>query len=38
MKIAQGRLDKKISYKEIIDEFASYKARIANFQSLKLTL
>jgi hypothetical protein len=28
----------KISYKKIIDEFASHKARITNFQSLKLTL
>jgi hypothetical protein len=28
----------KISYEEIIDEFASRKARKANFQSLKLSL
>jgi hypothetical protein len=32
-----GYLNKKFR-EEIIDEFASHKARKANFQSLKLTL
>jgi hypothetical protein len=37
MKIAQRHLNKKFLYEETIDEFASHKARKANFQSLKLT-
>jgi hypothetical protein len=37
MKIAQGHLNKKMSYAEIIDGFTSHIARKTNFQSLKLT-
>jgi hypothetical protein len=37
MKIAQGNLNKKISYEENIDEFASHKAKKNNFQCLKST-
>jgi hypothetical protein len=32
MKMAQGHLNKKISYEEIIDEFTSHRARNANLQ------